>query len=296
MLIHLVRVMRVLTSSYIFTETAPENYAHNHLSRILSDPANRAHFYIQNNILGSAGASLGQYLESHNLASPVSHDDTPFQFALNTKLDFWAYLHESPSRSKIFNESMQSSAIVGASGVPPFPFTELGCEPDDVLLVDIGGGKGQVLKSVLATYTDIKGRMLLQDLPAVIADAEQSGDLPVSISTMPHDFFMPQPIKGAKAYYLRRILHDWGNEASKAILRNIVPAMGLGSRILINELVLPDQGCERRMAMNDMVMLSFGGMERSKSQWLELLGDVGLSIKKIWRKEGENLAVIEAVL
>lgn len=287
--------MRVLTSSYIFTETAPEHYTHNHLSRILSDPANRAHFHIHNNILGPAGARLGQYLESHNLVIPISHDDAPFQFALNTKLDFWAYLHDDPSRSKIFNESMRSSAIVGASGVPPFPFSELESEPGGVLLVDIGGGKGQVLKSVLAMYPEIRGSMVLQDLPTVITDAKESGNLPASISTMPHDFFTPQPLKGAKAYFLRRILHDWGDEASKAILRNIVTAMGQGSRILINELVLPDQGCDRRMAMNDMVMLSFGGMERSERQWRELLSEVGLIIKKIWRKEGENLAVIEAV-
>jgi hypothetical protein len=287
--------MRVLTSSHIFTETTPEHYMHNHLSRIMSMPANRAHFYVQNRILGPAGASLGAFLESHGLFSPTSHDDAPFQFALNTKLDFWGYLQEDHSRAKIFNESMRSD-IVGASGVPPYPFTELDCSHDDVFLVDIGGGKGQVLKTILTAFPDIKGQMVLQDLPAVISDAKESGALPATITTMPYDFFTPQPLKGAKAYYLRRILHDWGDKASKDILRNIIPAMNDNSKILINELVLPDHGCEKRMAMNDMVMMSFGGMERSETQWHQLLKDVGLSIRKIWRKEGENLAVIEAVL
>jgi hypothetical protein len=296
MLIYSVRVMRALTSSHIFEEIAPEQYIHNTMSRLLSEPANRAHFQIQNNILGPAGASLGQFLQSHNLTSPTSHTDAPFQFALNTKLDLWGYLQDDPARAKIFNESMRSSAIIGVSGIPPFSFMELSCEPNEVLIVDIGGGKGQVLKSIISAFPEIGGKMILQDLPSVIADAKVSGDLPHSIITMPHDFFTPQPIKGAKVYYLRRILHDWSDESAKSILRHIVFSMNASSRVLINELVLPDVGCEKRMAMNDMVMMSFGGMERSGSQWRQLLCDVGLNLEMIWRKEGEDLAAIEAVL
>jgi hypothetical protein len=50
------------------------------------------------------------------------------------------------------------------------------------------------------------------------------------------------------------------------------------------------------MALNDLVMMCFGGMERTESQWKALLLEVGLEIKNIWRKEGENLSVIEAIL
>jgi hypothetical protein len=59
---------------------------------------------------------------------------------------------------------------------------------------------------------------------------------------------------------------------------------------------LPDENCERRMALNDLVMMSFGGMERAESQWTVLLQEVGLEIKNIWRKEGENLSVVETIL
>jgi hypothetical protein len=72
--------------------------------------------------------------------------------------------------------------------------------------------------------------------------------------------------------------------------------MSVDSKILINELVLPDQGCERRMALNDLVMMTFGGMERSQSQWIALLEGVKLEIKNVWKKPGENLSVIEAML
>jgi hypothetical protein len=113
---------------------------------------------------------------------------------------------------------------------------------------------------------------------------------------MAADFFKPQPVRGAKAYFMRRIMHDWGDEACKSILKNLVLSMSVDSKILVNELVLPDENCERRMALNDLVMMSFGGMERTESQWKALLQEVGLEIRNIWRKEGENLSVIEATL
>jgi hypothetical protein len=251
---------------------------------------------MQNSVLGPSIATLGDYLESHCFASPSDHHDSPFQFAQKTQSTLWEYLKENPAKSKIFNDSMRSSAIVGASGVPPFPFlTELTCDPDEVLIVDIGGGKGQALQAIHDTFPDLRGRMILQDLPEVIEDARVPGTLMPRIETMASDFFKPQPVKAAKAYFMRRIMHDWDDEAAKSILRNIVPSMSADSKVLINDLVLPDIGCGKRMAMNDMVMMSFGGMERSQRQWQDLLQAVGLKIKKIWSKAGENLSVIEAV-
>ncbi|PMD35786.1 S-adenosyl-L-methionine-dependent methyltransferase [Hyaloscypha variabilis F] len=293
-----VRIMRVLTSSHIWVETGPRRYASNHFSRILGTPANRAHFQIQNTIVGPAAGKLGAYLETHNLRSPTDHHDTPLQYALKTPHDLWGYLKEEPSRAKMFNESMRSSAIVGAAGVPPFPFaTELKCKSEDeVVIVDVGGGKGQALESIRKSFPELKGRMVVQDLPEVTKDTIESAHLPPSIETMPIDFFKPQPIHGAKAYFMRRIMHDWGDEDCKTILRNIVPSMSVDSKILINELVLPDYACERRMALNDLVMMSFGGMERTESQWTALLQGAGLQMRNIWRKPGENLSVIEAML
>jgi hypothetical protein len=290
--------MRVLTSSHIFVETGRERYASNHFSRILGTPENRAHFQIQNTIVGPAAGALGAYLETHNLRSPTDHHDSPLQFALKTPYDFWGYLKEDPMRAKMFNQSMRSSAIVGAAGVPPFPFAdELKCDSEEeVLIVDVGGGKGQALEFIRNDFPELKGRMIVQDLPGVIKDTNGSSHLPSSIETMAADFFKPQPVLRAKAYFLRRIMHDWGDEACKSILKNLVLSMSVDSKILVNELVLPDENCERRMALNDLVMMSFGGMERTESQWKALLQEVGLDIRNIWRKEGENLSVIEATL
>jgi hypothetical protein len=101
---------------------------------------------------------------------------------------------------------------VGAAGVPPFPFAdELKCDSEEeVLIVDIGGGKGQALEFIQNGFPELKGRMIVQDLPEVIKDTNESSHLPSSIETMAADFFKPQPVRGAKAYFMRRIMHDWG--------------------------------------------------------------------------------------
>lgn len=55
-----------------------------------------------------------------------------------------------------------------------------------------------------------------------------------------HSFFTPQPIKNADVYFFRLIFHDWADEQCIDILRNLVPALKNGAKILINEIVLPE--------------------------------------------------------
>ncbi|KAK6851072.1 hypothetical protein PG987_000706 [Apiospora arundinis] len=53
------------------------------------------------------------------------------------------------------------------------------------------------------------GQLVLQELPEVIAAATAKGvgaDGRIKLQT--HDFFTPQPVKGARVYFMRTILHD----------------------------------------------------------------------------------------
>ena len=85
----------------------------------------------------------------------------------------------------------------------------------DALLVDIGGGLSHDLMAFKARYPDLQGRLILQDLPAAIDDIK---DLAPGIEAMKYDFFTPQPVEGARAYYLRTVLHDWLDKQTLIIL------------------------------------------------------------------------------
>lgn len=50
-------------------------------------------------------------------------------------------------------------------------------------------------------------------------------------------------------------------------------------------------------AMMDLNMLTLcSGMERTESQWRELVGQAGLRIVNIWRPEGDSEGIIEIEL
>ena len=82
------------------------------------------------------------------------------------------------------------------------------------------------------------GKLVLQELSEVIAAATEMGVAGHGIELQVHDFFTPQPIKGARAYFMRSVLHDWPDESCRRILYHLKDAMEPGySRILINECV-----------------------------------------------------------
>jgi hypothetical protein len=89
---------------------------------------------------------------------------------------------------------------------------------------------------------------------------------------------------GARAYYLRNIIHDWADEQAIAILKNQISAMSDDSVILIDDMVLPEKGSPWRATQLDMTMLAaLAAMERSENQWYELLEKAGLDVIKIWK-------------
>lgn len=74
-------------------------------------------------------------------------------------------------------------------------------DKDTPLLVDVGGGLGFDVAEFHNRFPNLQGQLILQDLPAAIGNIK---DLSSDIKVMKYDFFTPQPIKGARAYYLRK--------------------------------------------------------------------------------------------
>lgn len=103
---------------------------------------------------------------------------------------------------------------------------------------------------------------------------------------------------GAKFYYLHSVLHDWSDEKCRTILTELVRVMKPGfSKILINEIVVPDQNAHWLMTGLDLIiMVLTAASERTEKQWENLLGSVGLRIVKIWGHPESTKSLIEADL
>ena len=103
---------------------------------------------------------------------------------------------------------------------------------------------------------------------------------------------------GAKAYCFRRIFHDWDTESCQKMLRNHVSAMKKGySKLLINDILVPETNAPFFVAGMDVAMMTtLGGMERTRTQWSDLLESEGLRLVDVWQANGGPEAVIEAML
>lgn len=182
------------------------------------------------------------YLKATKFQNPQNPTDGPFQFANNCGHAF-GWLTEHPEVFQAFHRYVHTLRTHRPSWSAMYPVRERLVEGlkegGASALVDIGGGTGQTLQDFRADVPEYTGRCILQELPEVIEAAKKIGVGKDSrIELQMHDFFKPQPVKGARAYFLRSILHDWPDEHCQTILVHLKDAMEPNySRILISDCV-----------------------------------------------------------
>ena len=290
--------MRALTACHIFEEAGKERYGHNTLSRGFLVPESRNMFAEIYDLVSSGTYALPEFLEKTGWQNPEDYKNSAFHLGRHTHLGFWEFLESDQERMKAFNSGMRSQATV-REFESPYPFdTELNKDPlkeGEIVLVDVGGGRGHALERIKERFPRLKGRLVLQDLEMVIKDAIAGGLAP-GIEAQAASFFELNPVKNARAYFFRRVLHDWSDSVCQKILANTVSAMGPESRVLIAEYEVPAVGAPAKLALQDLNMMALGGMERTQQQWAELLDQVGLKMVKVWRACDGNFVVVEGRL
>ena len=115
-------------------------------------------------------------------------------------------------------------------------------ESSNCLFIDVGGSQGHVSTAVAERYPRV--RCVVQDMPAAIESgrAQVAQHLAERVQFMPHDFWKEQPVRNADIYYFRWIFHDWSDKYAIKILRQLIPALKRGARILISDICIPPRG------------------------------------------------------
>jgi hypothetical protein len=163
-------------------------------------------------------------------------------------------------------------------------------------VVDVGGSQGDLARVLVQRFPDIK--IVVQDLPEVIAGAPKAVE---RVEFQTHDFFTEQPVKDADIYLFRMIFHNWGDKYCIQILRNLIPALKKGTRVVINDHVVPEPGNlspfnERSVRAFDLVMKEcFNAKERDINDWAALLrkADKRFVMDEVKRPEGSQLQIID---
>jgi fumagillin biosynthesis methyltransferase len=217
-------------------------------------------------------------------------------------LDFWARCQTDPKLYESFSTHMADWTRVKPDWTDTFDTKTLLKSGTDLtkgpFVVDMGGHHGVDLSRVVAKHPDLpSGALVLQDLPEVIAVTTTKVDAS-KITTMPHDFFTPQPVRGARAYFMHAVLHDWPDHSCLDIFEKLKPAMERGySKLLVCDNVVPPRGASIAQTVMDVQMMALlAAKERTQGAWEELLGKAGFGNVR-FHHDGRGLeCVIEADL
>ena len=151
-------------------------------------------------------------------------------------------------------------------------------------LMDVGGGNGMLLASILRMYPGVRG--VLADLPHVLERAQHrdflGGELESRISMKPCDFFREVP-PGCQAYVMKSVIHDWDDDRAHEILvncRRVVPADGA---LLLVEWALPEGNLPSVGKVGDVTILVLtGGKERTFQEYRDLLAGAGFRFNQVY--------------
>lgn len=155
---------------------------------------------------GPAIFALPEFLAKTQYKNPEDPADSAFTLGHGTKEQFFAWLTTRPERLSQFQNRMTGKSLGRSGWMDPhfYPVEErlvkgAKTEEDSVFLVDMGGGKGHDLAELHRKHPNLPGKLVLQDHPDVIKEAEASG-LDKKIVTMGYDFFTPQTLIGMNIY------------------------------------------------------------------------------------------------
>jgi hypothetical protein len=181
-----------------------------------------------------------------------------------------------------------------------YDFGQLITEGDRPVLVDIGGGSGHSITQILKAHPELPAaKIVLEDLDEPIEIAKTSATLPKDVQKLVHDFWTPQPVKGkdqtggietrlmisgAKAYLIRRTLHDYSDDNCITILKHTREAMASDSILLIGDLVLADRATPADIIPSTfgVTMMNMAGKERMLSGFEKILAASALKLEKVY--------------
>ncbi|KAI1262224.1 S-adenosyl-L-methionine-dependent methyltransferase [Xylariaceae sp. FL1019] len=266
------------------------------------------------NHLVTFGVNLSKFLGEIDYQEPL--DLKKFDNHRNLRgQDFFEYCQANPQAGSSFIGMMTAIRDYKMDWTAVYDTQRItqGADLSKPLFVDIGGAHGLDGQRLLDHNPDLgksdsasTAKLILQDLPDVITTHAHE-KLDPRIERMPHDFFTPQPVQGARAYFFHAVPHDWPDAECLKIFGEVRKAMKPGySKLLIYgqyrnmplpvEMVIPTrEAMPIQTTLDVQLMVNLSGMERTEDHWKRLLKEAGLKVNDISRHARACESVIEAV-
>jgi hypothetical protein len=191
---------------------------------------------------------------------------------------FFNYLKANPEVGTLFNQAMAAQSSGVLDEIPEaYDFSVF------KTIVDLGGGTGSVLTTILRANPGLNG--VLFELPDVIDEVDRSliDEFGGRLTLKSGSFFDNVP-EGIDCYMTVRVIHDWPDDEAVKILRNIRKAIKADGTLLLVEGIL-EENTPPNYAMMDMLMLVLAGsMERTEEDFRALLDKGGFDLISIIKR------------
>jgi len=268
------RIMRLLASHRVFSETSPGEFVATPFSNALRSDAPsslRPGLMMVNAAWWAAVGDVGH---------SVRTGETAFTFRQSEP--FFAYLKDHPADQATFDAGMAANSRASDQAIAAaYDFS--GAKS----FVDVGGGRGGLVRAILERWPNVRG--VLFDQPQVVAQSviPSEGPIAVRCDVRGGDFFGEIP-SGADVYVIKGVLHDFDDARCAAILASCRRAMTPQSKLLVVErTVLPDNRPHQAKTIDVLMMALLGGKERHVGEWKTLLEKTGLALARELSTESE---------
>jgi O-methyltransferase domain len=187
------------------------------------------------------------------------------------------YLGKHPDESAILNEGMTGfTSNIAPAVAEAYNFAAF------KTVVDVGGGHGVLLSTILQSYAGVNG--IVFDSPHVVVGAEdaiQKAGLTGRCRAVGGDFFQSVPA-GGDAYLMKHIIHDWPDDRATTILRNCRKGVNPGGKLILVELVIaPGNAADLGKVIDLEMLVIASGQERTEVEYRQLLAGAGWRLTRV---------------
>lgn len=212
----LYRLLRTLASIGLFTEVEPRTFANTELSSLLQSD----HPHSMRDIACFYGSE--EFVRTWvAIDYSIKTGETAFDHVFHERT--WTYFASHPDAAETFQRGLTAMTQLRNLAVSrAYDFSAF------ETIVDVGGGHGFLLTSILQNCPHLRGTLFDTALTIRQAKEQLSPELKERGDLIEGNFFESVPA-GADVYVMKNVLHDWSDEQCISILKNCRQTMSVRS-------------------------------------------------------------------
>jgi hypothetical protein len=204
--------------------------------------------------------------------------------------DYYGNLTRDRDRLRVFLSAMSGLSLASSRAIADkFPWENFRT------FADVGGAQGELSVGLCQQHRHLRG--ITFDLPAVQPYFEEnvaSHGLTDRVAFVAGDVFR-DPLPSAEVLVMGHVLHNWGLEQKKLLVRKAYDALPPGGALVVYEALIDDERRENAFGMLmslNMLLVTSGGFVFTGAECCSWMRDAGFRDARVEHLDGPDSMVI----